>query len=208
MKRRIGHGLCRLVLIAAAFGLSGCSFNAGYNPAYLTPSVALNLEGKSLVVMTADDAAWNLATKPTSFTGGGTTLTVPLGEITRQIALKVFGAAFKQGADFKTTVEGAQGYRLIVKPKVANFTYAYNQLKNLGLAITPQVQLELHITLVSPSGAVVLDKSYSSGLTEGGAYVISGQPSEKVNQVLHQALFKLMTDAALEAKQLLEKPAA
>lgn len=196
------------VLAAALLGLCACSFNAGYNPAYLTSPLNLNLSGKSLVVMTVEDADWNLASKPTSFTGGGTTLTLPLGEITRQIALKVFGAAFKDGADFKNQEGGVTGYRLVVKPKVANFTYAYNQLKNLGLAITPQVQLELHVTLHSSDGSVLLDKHYNSGLTEGTAYVVSGQPAEKVNHILHQVLFKLMTDAALEAKGLLEKPAA
>ena len=199
---------CGGLLAAALLWSSGCSFNAGYNPAYLTRPVSLNIPGKSLVVMTVEDTGWNLASKPTSFTGGATTLTLPLGEITRQIALKVFGAAFKEGADFKNSVDGAPSYRLIVQPKVANFSYAYNQLKNLGLAITPQVQLELHIRLISPDGGVLLDKSFSSGLTEGTAYVVSGQPAEKVNHILHQVLFKLMTDAALEAKGLLEKPAA
>ncbi len=41
-------------------------------------------------------------------------------------------------------------------------------------------------------------------MTEGDTYVLSGQPSEKVNQILHQTLFKLMTDAALDAKAVLK----
>ncbi len=76
-------------------------------------------------------------------------------------------AAFKDGADFRNTAGDAAGYRLIVKPKVTRFTYAYNQLKNLGFAITPQAELDLHVTLVSPDGRTQLDKNYASGRTEG-----------------------------------------
>lgn len=51
----------------------------------------------------------------------------------------------------------------------------------------------------------MLDKNYSLGLTEGDTYVLSGQPAEKVNQILHQTIFKLMIDAALDAHNLLKK---
>jgi hypothetical protein len=192
------------LLLAASLLLAGCSFNAGYNPSYLPMQpMGLGIPGKSLVVLDTGDASWTYSGKPTSFTGSGTTLTLPLGEITRQVALKVFGAAFKDGADFRNAAGDATGYRLIVKPKITRFTYAYNQLKNLGFAVTPQANLDLHVTLVSPDGKTLLDKDYASGLTEGGSYVLSGKPAEKVNQILHQTLFKLMTDAALDAKTAL-----
>jgi len=196
--------IVKSLLVAASLLLAGCSFNAGYNPSYLpVQPMGLGIPGKSLVVLETGDANWTYTGKPTSFTGSATTLTLPLGEITRQVALKVFGAAFKDGADFRNAAGDAAGYRLVVKPKVTRFTYAYNQLKNLGFAITPQVNLELHVTLVSPEGKTLLDKNYASGLTEGGTYVLSGKPAEKVNQILHQNLFKLMTDAALDAKKVL-----
>jgi hypothetical protein len=191
--------------LVATLLLAGCTFNAGYNPSYLpTQPLSLGIAGKSLVVLETGDANWTYTGNPTSFTGGGTRLTLPLGEITRQIALKVFGAAFKDGADFRNAAGDAAGYRLIVKPKVARFTYAYNQLKNLGFAITPQVELDLHVTLVSPDGRTLLDKNYASGLAEGGTYVVSGQPAEEVNQIVHLTLFKLMTDSVLDAKKVLE----
>lgn len=138
-------------------------------------------------------------------TGGANTLTLPLGEITRQIALTVFGSAFKDGADFSNSGGDAASYRLVVKPKIARFSYAFNQLKNFGFAITPQVQLDLHVTLLSPDGKTLVDKVYASGVSEGDTYVLSGKPAEKVNQILHQTLFKLMTDAAFDAKKSLEQ---
>ena len=191
-------------MLALGLTLAGCSFNSGYNPSYLpAQAMALGISGKSLVVLDTVDANWTIKSSPTSFTGSATSLTVPMGEITRQIALKVFGSAFKDGADFRNASGDTSGYRLVIKPKVNKFTYAYNQLKNLGFAITPQVDLELHVTLIGPDGKTLLDKDYKSGLTEGDTYVISGQPAEKVSQILHQTLFKLMTDAALDAKKLL-----
>jgi len=199
--------ILRLALLPLALLLlSGCAFNAGYNPSYLPANAArLGLNGKSLVVISEVDAQWQFSGKPTSFTGGGTTLALPMGEITKQVALKVFGAAFTGGADFRHDAAGAEGYRLIVKPKVNKFSYAYNQLKNLGFAITPIVDLELHVELLAPDGARLLSKTYGTGPTEGSTYAISGQPAEKINQILHLHLFKLMTDAAHDAQQVLKQ---
>lgn len=194
-----------LLLSFALLLLSGCAFNAGYNPSYLPrDAVRLGLNGKSLVVISEADAQWQFSGKPTSFTGGGTTLTLPMGEITKQVALKVFGSAFTGGADFRSDAAGAEGYRLIVKPKVNKFSYAYNQLKNLGFAITPIVDMELGVELLAPDGTQLLVKTYGTGPTEGSTYAISGQPAEKINQILHLHLFKLMTDAALDAKNVLK----
>ena len=197
-----------IVTVAIALLAGGCSFQAGYNPIYLSAQpMALGLSGKSLVVLEPADANWTFSGAPTSFTGGGTTLTIPIGEITKQIALRVFGAAFDGGADFRESAGATTGYRLVVKPKVSQFNYAYNQLKNLGFTITPQVEVELHVVLVHPSGSILVDKRYTSGKVDGSTYMISGQPAEKVNQILHQEIFKLMTDAALDAKRALDSSA-
>jgi hypothetical protein len=184
--------------------LTGCTFNVGYNPSYLpTEPMKMGINGKSLVVLSDADAQWTYSGHPTSFTASGSTLTLPLGEITKQVALKVFGAAFKDGTDFRNNADNVTGYRLIVRPKVNKFTYAYNQLKNLGFAITPTIDMDLHVVLLSPEGKTLLDKIYYGGPVEGASYVMSGQPQEKINQILHQTLFKYMTDAALDAKKAL-----
>jgi hypothetical protein len=197
--------IIRLATLTAVLGLTGCAFKAGFNPAYLpNQPMALGIPGKGLVVIASPDDTWVVSSHPTSLTGSATSLTVPLGAISHQIALRVFGAAFKDGVDFRNEAGNVEGYRLVIKPKVAKFTYAYNQLKNLGFAITPQIDLELHVQLIAPDGRSLLEKTYASGIVDGDTYVISGQPSEKVNQLLHLTLFKLMTDAAIEAKDLLK----
>jgi hypothetical protein len=189
------------IIAGLALLISGCTSVVGYNPSYLSVDAPrLNLAGKSLVVMSDNDAQWVYAGKPTSFTGGASTMTVPMGEITKQVAIRVFGAAFRDGADFRNRTGDVSGYRLIVQPKVGSFTYAYNQLKNFGFAITPTITMELRVQLSSADGRMLLEKTYSSGPTEGAAYAISGSPAEKINQLAHQTLFKLMTNAAEDAR--------
>lgn len=189
------------LLAVLALIISGCTSTVGYNPTYLPGDAQrLNLTGKSLVVMSDVDAQWIYSGHPTSFTGGGSTLSVPMGEITKQVALRVFGAAFTDGADFRNSAQDASGYRLVIQPKVSSFSYAFNQLKNLGFAITPTINLELHVQLLSADGKTLLDKTYTSGPTEGASYALSGSPGEKINQLVHQTLFKLMTNAAEDAR--------
>jgi hypothetical protein len=195
-------------LISAALlivALSGCSFQAGYNPAYL-PSSAMNLglDGKALVVLDVSEAARIYSDNPRSFTGGGSTLSLPLGEITKQVAIRVFAAAFKGGADFANQSAPGADYRLVVKPRVARLDYYYNQLKNLGFAITPQLEMELSVTMLHGDGTVLFERTYVSGRSEGDTYIVSGSPHEKVNKLVHLILFKLMTDAAVDVQKALD----
>lgn len=190
-----------LIVACAALSFAGCSFQAGYNPSYLpSQPLPLNVSGKGLVVVSVAEERRSFAEKPTSFTGGGTTLTLPIGEISKQIALKVFGAAFEDGVDFRNDPGDVAGYRVVIRPRVAKLSYAYNQLKNLGFALTPQTTIELEVTLSKPDGREIFAKTYSSGLVDGDTYVLSGQPHEKVNKLIHLTLFKLMSDAARDLK--------
>ncbi len=199
------HMYINLAIAFAVLLVAGCSYQGGFNPAYLPAQpMALNVTGKGLVVLTVQEAQRSYVKKPSSFTGGGTTLTLPLGEITKQVALKVFGATFIEGVDFRNESREAVGYRVVIRPRVVNLTYAYNQLKNAGFAITPQASVELEVILQHPDGGALTVKTYESGLVDGDTYVISGQPAEKINQLVHLTLFKLMTEAAKEVKTMLD----
>ena len=190
-----------LVAIFATF-FSGCTYKAGYNPSFLPGSaMKMGISGKALVVLEVSEEQRMFSGSPKSFTGGGTTLELPLGEVTKQVALKVFQAAFVDGADFANDTTKAGDYRLVIKPRVVRFDYYYNQLKNLGFAITPQLEMDLDVAVVRADGSVLLQKTYSSGRTEGDTYVLSGSPDEKVNKLVHLTLFKLMTDAALDVQK-------
>lgn len=197
------HALVRLTTAALLAALiSGCAFKAGYDPTYLPASaMKLGIPGKALVVMEVGEEQRVYKDNPRSFTGGGTTLSLPLGEITKQIGLKVFTGAFADGAEFRNEAVPGADYRLIVKPRVARLDYYYNQLKNLGFAITPQLEMELSVAMLHGDGTVMFERTYVSGRSEGDTYVLSGSPQEKVNKLIHLTLFKLMTDAAVDVQK-------
>ena len=187
----------RLWLLASVFLLAGCSFTAPYNRAHITPAapVAADHAGQVLVYTTSADDAYVFTGKPTSFTGGGTKLSLPLGMMTREIAGMVFSERFQQGHIKSGVLNGAE-YGLTVHPKVKHIEYAYNQLKNLGFAITPQVRLVLTVDVLDAQGKVVRSVEYDSGLTDGKSYMLSGAPAEQVSKIAHQTLYDLMRKAA------------
>lgn len=187
-----------LMGIAVLF-LGACSYNAGFNSTYLPPEgITTKINERVLIVMSEQEQEWVYSGNPTSFTGGATTLTIPLGNITKQIAIEVFSRHFR-GTESATQLPDDSTYRIAVNPRVSHFDYAYNQLKNLGFAITPEIQLDLNVKMFDGLGKQVMEKTYSSGLRSGESYMVSGSPAEKINQTLHRALFELMEDAAVDA---------
>ena len=105
------------------------------------------MQGKGLIYTTSEDDNYLFKGPPTSFTGSATTLEVPLGKMTKEIAILVFKDTFKDGHQSTNALEKLHEYELVFYPKVVQFSYAYNQLKNLGFAITPQVRIVLNVKL-------------------------------------------------------------
>lgn len=196
-----------LTITVLAALLGGCAPIATYNAAYITPPStpeAAKLPGKALIYTTKadDDTPW--AGRPTSFTGSATTLTIPLGLITREIAATVFGDSFRDGAIKANALPGAAGgYRVIVQPKVSAFSYEYNQLKNVGFAITPTVVLTLEVAVLDNAGKTINQRRYDSGTVEMPAYFMSGSPGEEIGKAAHKAVFDLMVVAARDVRELL-----
>jgi hypothetical protein len=194
--------------LAAVLLFSGCAQMATYNAAYVgTPATpaADKLPGKALVYTdkAADDTPFVGA--PTSFTGGGTKLTIPLGVIAREIAATVFGDLLRDGAVQANTLAGAAGFRVVVQPRVSSFSYEYNQLKNLGFAITPTVVLTLEVRTLDANGQPLQQRRYDSGTVEMPAYFLSGAPGEEIGKAAHKAIYDLMLRAAADVRADLGK---
>lgn len=191
--------LARSTTLAVAILLSGCAQMATYNASYVgTPGTqhADKFPGKILILTDKTDDDTPFIGPPTSFTGGGTTLTIPLGVIAREIGIIVFGDLFRDGAVKANTLGDATGYRIALKPRVTTFSYEYNQLKNLGFAITPTVILTLEVSTLDNAGKVLHKRSYESGTVEMPAYIISGSPGEEIGKGAHKAIYDLMMRAA------------
>ena len=116
--------------------------------------------------------------------------------IAREIGVIVFGDLFRDGAVKVNVLEGVTGYRVAVKPRVTSFSYEYNQLKNLGFAITPTVVLTLEVSTLDSAGKFLHKRYYESGTVEMPAYMISGSPGEEIGKGAHKALYDLMQRAA------------
>jgi len=201
-----------LVILALAGALlAGCSHTAVYNSAYLSappPAASERMDGKVLVYTERNDDGYVYSGHPTSFTGGGTTLSEPLGQITREVAVYVYGRHFKGGAESGNALDKLDGYRVVVHPRLVNFNYEYNQLQNLGFAITPGVTLEIEVQMLDAAGRPAFSKKYASGLVQGKSYMVSGEPGERINQLVHETMYKLMDESAVDMKAALRKAAS
>lgn len=207
--RRRSISLPRCSLLAACALLSACAQMATYNPSYVTPpsyAQADKLAGRVLVFTEVADDQTPYVGAPTSFTGSGTKLTIPLGTMAREIATTVFGALFRDGAAQAGTLQKAGDYRVVVQPKVRSFTYAYNQLKNLGFAVTPSVTMTLEVSVLDAAGKAVRQHFYESGTVESPAYIISGSPGEEIGKAAHKAMADLMLRAAKDLRDDLGQP--
>ncbi|MGO9443176.1 MAG: hypothetical protein ACLPXB_00210 [Thiobacillaceae bacterium] len=188
-----------LVLFAAlSLTLGGCAFQGGLNTTYYQYSprtYVSKIAGKAALQMSGSDQNEIYTGKPTSFSGASTTLSLPMGEITREAAMLAFNDVFAQGVQLvESTPE--QGYVAVIQPKVTHFSYEYNQLKNAGFAITPTAVISLKVTLMDDGGKPVWEKTFESGNYEGTTYFMSGSPGDEISKTTHKAMMKVMQEAA------------
>lgn len=158
-----------LAALVAAATLGGCAWTAGYNAAYTNAArrpPAATYDGKVLVKTAAKDNAEVFSGNPTSFTGSATTLTMPLGQMSREIAKAAYADTFTGGADLANELRDPSAYAVIVAPRVVSFSYEYNQLKNVGFAITPTVRVTVNVQVLDDQGKAKWEKSYPSGDVE------------------------------------------
>lgn len=203
--------LLRLLAVAlAAVVTAGCAMTGGYNPSYLAAArrpATIQSDGRALVVSSPQDEAYVFTGNPTSFTGGGTTLTLPLGVIVRETAVAAFADTFKSGADVAPDVKDPGRYVIIVAPKLVSFAYEYNQLKNLGFAVTPTAVVQVDVRVLDAAGATRWQRNYASGPVEGPAYMLNTAPGEEISKVAHKALYDLFVRAATDVvREVLSKP--
>lgn len=194
--------LSLLAFIAAT--AVGCAQMATYNAGYHgSPSTSATdkLPGKVLILTDRSEDETPFVGAPTSFTGGGTKLTIPLGVIAREIGVVVFGDLFRDGAMKSNSIAGTSGFRVAVTPRVSQFSYEYNQLKNLGFAITPTVVLTLQVKVLDGAGKELRSRNYESGTVEMPAYFLSGSPGEEIGKAAHKAVYDLMVKAADDLRQ-------
>jgi len=192
-----------VIFLSTVLFLGGCTSSITYRTDYLPATVVpqeARIEGRVLVYTTRADDERVETEGATSFTGSGAKLVTPVGMITREVAVRVLGAAATEGAVHSNELADLDRYDVIVRPETQDFSYGFPQLKNLGFAVTPEAQVKLRVTVLDDDGQVAMEKDYDSGVVEGSSYMFSGKPYERVSQILHQILHDLMLKAAADIR--------
>lgn len=179
-------------IACACLLITACASTLQYKPEYVSAGLAApKVQGHAVVVMDGAQQAQTITAHPTSYTGSATTITEPVGQILREAALKVFGVAFSEGAEV-AEVSKPGGYNVALK--LNNFSYKYDQLSSLGFEIKPKVTVAIDVDAIAPDGHKLFSKTYQRTDYLVSAYVISGNPPEKINQALHMAVTEIFRD--------------
>lgn len=191
------------LLFSCVILLSGCAYQAGYNPTYLPDDEPRYIcADEVLLVMENEEEKFVYSGSPSSFTGSATNLTIPLGAILKEVAEEILEDRFSGGTDFSNKFVCDKGYIIALHPSIKHFDYRYNQLRNLGFAITPEVEVDIQVKVLDNKGNTIFDRLYKSGYVSGETYMISGSPAEKINQALHSTVYDLLEQSFIDARPI------
>lgn len=187
------------------FLLGSCAYSGSYNASFIPQSISYanseKLSGKGLIYMSEEEESYIFSGSPTSLTGAATSLKLPLGNYSKQIALKVYSELFTDGVSFSNNLEDSQNYTLSISPKVTDFSFAYNSASSLGFAVTPEAKISLKVTVYNKNGSKVFEKSYSPPKLDGDSYMFSANPDEKVNQAAHRLIANISEESMKDIKR-------
>jgi hypothetical protein len=195
-----------LVAVSLLVMLVGCVEVVKYRAEYL-PQIQANspgqIEGKGLIYTDSSDDQYVFAGKAESVLSGGASLSMPLGEMNKEIAKVVFSGLFKSGVDTSNSLDKASEYRVIIKPRVTTFSWDLNTLRTAGFGATPQVKMQLNLQVFNQERKIIFEKTYDTGVVRGD-YYFGGRPGEKINKLTHTTLFNLMTTIAEDLRRDLQ----
>jgi hypothetical protein len=194
--------LLRILAASTALWLvAGCAYQAGYNPTYIPDEEPEYISADEVLLVMPDEVEnFVYSGNPSSFTGSATSLTIPLGVILKEVSEEILEDRFSGTVGFANEFTAGGPYRLALEPRIKRFEYRYSQLKNLGFAITPEVEVDLDVNILDASGQTIFEDSYESGRVSGDTYLISGSPSEKINQTIHHVLYDLLERSFADAR--------
>ena len=193
--------ILRAMPLLAAIGIvSGCvTRRADYNPAYVPAAAsAATAAGRAMLLVEPPDSDYVYSGRPDSFHAGGTTLVLPLGRISTEIAKQTFGGVFGGGCVASPRIERGAGHAAIIKVRPLSFWYGFNQLRNLTMAITPQVRLSLEVSLMDESRSAYFQQVYDSGVVNDRTVLDTLRPGETVSRLTHRIVADLLSKAAVD----------
>lgn len=198
--------LFRLGLMAAGILLTACSTTrrVAFEPRHLAVPVtepARILAGKALVVMSPEEVGWIYEGRPSGWNRVMERTQFEVGEITRQAALKIGGAAFADGAEYRPDAAGAPPGAVVIRPKVNQFAYEWTEEELFGWSLVPVLELEMWIEIRDPGGRTLFDHTYRSGRVAGrirGLVVSAQQMNAELARVFHATVARLLAQGLAE----------
>jgi len=184
-------------VVLATVLLSACaSHTMAYHPDYVPDRAGVSggrISGRVLVYTTrSDDARVDTSGADT----GGIVLTTPIGAMTREIALKAFSQIATDGAVASNDLTDAGRYSVIVRPESLAYKHGLD-VSGLGFAFATDVQCQMRISILDPSGRTLFERVYDSGVVSGKTQVgIATGVFDKTNKLAHETIYDLMRRAA------------
>ncbi len=186
--------------------VTSCSYSTSLRYDYFPPSERLaeseKLQGSGLIVMSPSEETYIYEDNPASFTGSANTVSIEIGQITKSASLKIFNELFSEGAYFVNNPNDFNGsYILSIEPISLINNYKFDQLSNLGFAITPKVSIEVKVKVLNKDGEILFNQNYSVNDKSQEAYFFSGNPDEKVNELVHKEVYNMLKQSFNEIRR-------
>lgn len=198
----------RPAAVLATLFLGGCAASIAYRAAYVPngpPSPADRVQGRVLVFTTLADDDRSISPGATSLTAFK--MSVQAGVMVREIALTVFSRV-ADGVNESHDLANAGRYAIVLRPQIENIDYGFTHPKHLGIEVTPQVRVMMRITLLDPTGRVLLEKDYDSGPVSQGRSIVGEKLVKRTDVLLHEAIYDLMLRAAGDVRMFQQTQAA
>jgi hypothetical protein len=198
----------RAVAVLATLFLAGCAAPIAYRPSYVPDgptSPVDRVKGRVLVFTTATDDNRSIVPGATSVTPFK--MNVQAGIMAREIAVTVFSRV-ADGADESHSLANAGRYAIVLRPVIENIDYGFTHPKHLGIEVTPQVRVVMRITLLDPTGQVLLEKDYDSGPVSKGRSIVGEKLAQRTDVLVHDAIYDLMLRAAGDIRLFQQTQAA
>jgi hypothetical protein len=203
---RMHRGIFFMGILGLALASMGCitrrvEYHPDYVPSVLSPG--LSTPGRALLLVEPADEAYVYRGKPHSFHAGGVTMEMPLGQIISRSSERVLQDLFQDGCVVAPRIDPTFRYTAAIRIKPLTYDYAFNQIRNLTMAITPQVRLSIQVQMMDETGTLLFSQVYDSGMVNDETVLDTLHPNETINRHTHRVLGSLLARAAADIRATL-----
>jgi hypothetical protein len=202
------RGIFLLGLLSLTLMGMGCvTRRVEYHPDYMSSvlSPGMSVTGRALLLVEPADEAYVFRGRPQSFHAGGVTMEMPLGQIISRSSQRVLNDLFEEGCVVAPRTDTTFRYAAALRIKPLSYEYAFNQIRNLTMAITPQVRLSIQVQMMDEAGSLLFSQVYDSGTVNDETVLDTLHPNETINRHTHRVLGSLLARAAADIRATLSE---